>query len=514
MVAERNSSGLRVLTIATIALLLFLGVVFMGFFRGSDNAEPQTDGDGLDPDAMLCLSWPVPKVALILSGEQDGYIEPCGCTENQSGGLSRRGNLIKQLQDLKWKTAGLDLGGIVRRDRLQSQLKFRTMLVSLKDLNYKAIGLGAKDIKLGPDYLLSQHTPEDPESIAYVCANVTFYDSTELGTPARTRTFEEGGLKFGVTGVLGKSLELELKQVQDVKVEEPTEAIKSALESLEAADVDIRILLSHGSMDEGKQLAAQFPEFDIVLTAGGAEDPAGTPAVVGETLLLDVGHKGKHTAVLGIYPDGNPKYRFELVQLDRVRFKDTQKMVDHMQFYQKQLEQQQIMIAESPVGHPSGASFVGSDTCAECHEEEYEIWKKTPHASAFLSLDPANKRHGYERLKGVSRLYDPECVCCHVTGWNPEDVYRYRSGYIAKAFAGTDDEIAASKILKGVGCENCHGPGSQHIDLANDGEDEQAAALMRVTKEQANTNSGCYKCHDLDNSPKFDFDKYWPKIAH
>jgi hypothetical protein len=24
----------------------------------------------------------------------------------------------------------------------------------------------------------------------------------------------------------------------------------------------------------------------------------------------------------------------------------------------------------------------------------------------------------------------------------------------------------------------------------------------------------CYQCHDPDNSPKFDFDKYWKKIEH
>ena len=348
-------------------------------------------------------------------------------------------------------------------------------------------------------------------------ANVTFYDSDDLGTPARTKTFEEGGLRFGVTSVLGKSQEPDLKQVRDVKVSDPVEAIQAALETLKAPDVDVRILLSHGTMSEGKKLAARFPEFDIVLTTGEAEDPDGKPMVVDNErrqLILDVGKKGKHTAVLGIYPDSDPTYRFELIQLDRVRFKDTQKMVDHMQAYQDQLEQQQIMIAESPVGHPSGASFVGSNACAECHKEEYDIWKKTPHASAFLSLDPKNERHGFERLKGVSRLFDPECVCCHVTGWNPEDVYRYRSGYIAEKFAANAEEINASKILKGVGCENCHGPGSQHIELANEGEDEQAAKLMRYTKEQANTNEGCYKCHDLDNSPNFEFEKYWPKIAH
>src|SRR6266496_3379914 len=45
--------------------------------------------------------WPTPKLALVFTGLQDGYIEPCGCSgkENQKGGLSRRDMLLKRLKD-------------------------------------------------------------------------------------------------------------------------------------------------------------------------------------------------------------------------------------------------------------------------------------------------------------------------------------------------------------------------------------------------------------------------------
>ena len=36
---------------------------------------------------------------------------------------------------------------------------------------------------------------------------------------------------------------------------------------------------------------------------------------------------------------------------------------------------------------------------------------------------------------------------------------------------------------------------------------------MRVTLAEAKERL-CNRCHDLDNSPKFDFDIYWPKVNH
>src|SRR5262245_51192039 len=36
----------------------------------------------------LLEGWPAPAVALLLSGEMHGYIEPCGCSLHQLGGLS------------------------------------------------------------------------------------------------------------------------------------------------------------------------------------------------------------------------------------------------------------------------------------------------------------------------------------------------------------------------------------------------------------------------------------------
>ena len=67
-----------------------------------------------------------------------------------------------------------------------------------------------------------------------------------------------------------------------------------------------------------------------------------------------------------------------------------------------------------------------------------------------------------------------------------------------------------------VGCEDCHGPGEKHADAELGGNEELQKKLrkaMVVTKAESKKQQ-CYTCHDLDNSPDFDFDKYWPFVEH
>ena len=162
----------------------------------------------LPPPKPLFDKWGKPRLAILLSGELNGYFEPCGCASNQLGGMSRRGNLAEKMKKKGWKIAGLDLGGTVKRKRRQSQMKFETILAAMKEMNYKAIGLGAAELQLGPEYLLSQHVynAENPKNeIPFLSANVTLYESDDLGTPIRYRMLDMAGLKIGVTSILGTS---------------------------------------------------------------------------------------------------------------------------------------------------------------------------------------------------------------------------------------------------------------------------------------------------------------------
>ena len=86
--------------------------------------------------------------------------------------------------------------------------------------------------------------------------------------------------------------------------------------------------------------------------------------------------------------------------------------------------------------------------------------------------------------------------------------------------------MAVTQHLAGSGCENCHGPGSEHVrlerlelldDMADAGELLNARQTLQLSIAMAKEHQ-CTTCHDLDNSPDFydegAFEKYWDQIKH
>jgi hypothetical protein len=265
------------------------------------------------------------------------------------------------------------------------------------------------------------------------------------------------------------------------------------------------ILLSHASVPESTELAKKFPEFDLVVTAGGAEiPPPDTVAIPGtRSRMIEIGHKGMYLGVIGLYGETTKEMRFQRVPVD-ARFADASEMKLRLAALQKQLaELGWSGLGSSEVPHARGQLFAGSEKCGECHTKAYAIWKKTPHAHAtetLVQLDPP-------------RQFDPECISCHATGWEPQKYFPFKGGYAS---------LDSTPHLVGNGCENCHGPGARHAAVES-GElevdiQEQIALRrqMRLTLEAAKEHT-CLQCHDLDNSPdyiKLGFEAYWPKVEH
>jgi hypothetical protein len=144
---------------AVIALLVVLASWWSGpqpaaIAAGDAAPKPLYDKHApVDPVAVngeIFVGWPKPDVALVFSGEQDGYIEPCGCAglQNQKGGLKRRHTLLKQLAAKGWPVVPLDVGGLSKRFGIQTDLKFDAALKALGQIGYQAVGFGTNDLRL------------------------------------------------------------------------------------------------------------------------------------------------------------------------------------------------------------------------------------------------------------------------------------------------------------------------------------------------------------------------------
>lgn len=453
----------------------------------------------------LFEGWAKPDAAIVLTGRQNGYIEPCGCAglSVQKGGLARRLTMIRELSGRGWPVAPLDVGNQIKRSGRQSEIKFQRTIDGLRAMDYRAIGFGPDDLKLAAGDLFSAAS-EEP--LRFVSANVTIL-SPDAAPPFRV--IELGGLKIGVTAVLGDDYVRQRSANDEIAARPAEQGLAEAAPQLKAAKCDWQVLLVYGSMDETRKLAAKFPQFHVVVTAGGAEEPAFEPEVLGatETRLVQVGAKGMYAGVIGFYRQGKPRLRYQRVPLDD-RFADSPEMLELLAGYQDQLREAGLDGLElRETKHPSGKSFVGSEKCGECHTKSFEKWSSTGHAKATETLV-----HPAERSE-IPRHHDPECLSCHVTGWEPQKMFPFKSGYLG---------LKETPHLVANGCENCHGPGSAHV-AAEEGQGNPTAAVVTQRRGEmrlplAKAFDKCNECHDHDNSPKFHlegaFEEYWKRIAH
>ena len=141
----------------------------------------------------------------------------------------------------------------------------------------------------------------------------------------------------------------------------------------------------------------------------------------------------------------------------------------------------------------AGPRYTGAAACGQCHKGErmghqYSLWRMSPHARAWAVLaTPRGSETAARRKLQGDPVRRPECLKCHSTGYGAA-------------------HLPASTLDEGVGCEACHGPGSDYMAEAvmRDPRAAKAAGLNPVPRE------ACARCH----SAKFNTQEALKKIAH
>jgi hypothetical protein len=484
-----------------LALLAYVGCSSRSGSPGpapgpSSSAAPTPKPSG---NAKLFANWPDPAAAIMISGEQDGYLEPCGCAQGQMGGLLRRYDLVDRTRrQRKWPLALIDVGSLIkdpagaRGGPEQSKIKFGIALKALATMKYDALALSAEDLKLGAFEALGEYESYLDEKTKVVAANVTVpgFESRVV----RSVRVNVGSVPIGITAVIDPEA---LKKLNDpgkdelLKVKPIDEVLAGVLADLEK-DTRVQVLMVQGPAELARTLAESNPGFDVVVGSSRLDPPEDAEtANDGKTVLVNPGAKGKYVIVVGVFPDQKETLRYQRLTLGNNYDGPAEPMKQVIQVEFRDMLKAAKVVENFPrhayVGGAPGSTFVGAETCRSCHPNTFAKWKSTKHAHAFEALldDPK-----------PNTQYDVECVSCHTTG------FEYDSGWRS---------AEATPQLKGNQCENCHGPASKHVAEPDNAEYRRAIAL---TAEGVQKNHFCVRCHDEDNSPKFEFPNYYGQIAH
>jgi hypothetical protein len=548
-----------------------------------DTADPPASAQPLGPTAKpfevggrpLFADWPKenPDLVIVVSAQTFGYLSPCGCSRPQFGGLERRYNLIAGLKKKGWEVIGVDAGDLAPKPGTglsdQARLKYAYGMMALKEMGYVAVAAGKTEFQNGLLELLGQYTVNNADQRPIVlAANVAGAERDATGKVTKTTPREQlfavkdhrpmvedvevaAGAKVsvGVVGVVAPSVGGEVAAKDpSFDFDKPAAAVPAALKKLAAdkAKPELKILLYQGSEGEAMQAAKDNPEFQLVVVGGETAEGVAPlmPRAVGNTQVINVGHKGMNVGLVGVFKTANGlDLRYQLVPLGEEyltpekpeEVAKTHPVLQLLEKYTGEVKQKNLLAKATDdkkrglhvaqvQNEKADLKYVGAQACAKCHANEVKKWGETKHSHAYEALEKAKRP--------ALRQYDPECVSCHTTG------FAYQTGFV--------DEVKTKNLLHN-GCENCHGPGSGHAAKPNDKDllkalapwkfgdkDNKLPDLKRLeeiatlpesergkvqldarTQRLKNTLTAmCMQCHDGDNDPKFDFWTYMPKVYH
>jgi hypothetical protein len=482
---------------------LFLTSLFLFTSFSAGVAQPLTLAEPKEPPTPLFEGWEKPKLLLFFTGFLDGYIEPCGCAgaEQMKGGLSRRHTCLQQLEKKGWEVLPIDAGNLNKGFGQQEELKFNFVIdEAYRLMKYQAAGIGSRELQFPPEMLLlySADVPGVPKR--YTVANV---DVFAPGAMVPYRILEKGGLKIGVVSVMGDSLFKDINNEDIIPINATIKLQQEILPKLTTEKCDKTVLIIHGADNEINQLVNQFAKnFDFILPSNTPAEPPLQPKKNGSAMILEVGEKGRYALAIGLFDDPKIPVRYERVPMD-ARYENSPTITDLMRMYQAQLKDTGLTgLGIRPIPNARQetlGNYVGAQSCTDCHETQASVWRRSTHSKAWQSLTTTAQ---------PARDFDPECIACHVVGWNATELLPYRGGFLS--------EKETPKLVS-VGCEACHGQGENHVRAeagSNTALQESLRKAIRLPVKGDVAKKHCITCHDGNNSPHFDFDIYWKKIEH
>ena len=319
-------------------------------------------GERLETVLSELKSSESPSVIILYTGGTKSHLEPCGCYQEQSGGLPRRAYIVEQIRQYGIPTLLVDAGNIFDGKEEIDAKRCQVNLKAMSAIGYDAVSLSQADLSYGNTYLSQQRA----------VATFPFLASTQndFTQPSIIKSVGQHTIAFVTDVVHNKQTTSQASVVVALGNSEASEYIDVVIQPNEVESTESESgTLYVGSKPEGKTLGF------LALWIGS--DGALT------------GHYAAQLSLTGEVGESEP-----------VR----QLLTD---FYQEASQSSDLMplFADQHLEQDQQNGYVSATACQRCHQQEYLQWSATRHAFA------------YETLLKKERYFDSGCVSCHTTGF-------------------------------------------------------------------------------------------------
>jgi hypothetical protein len=410
--------------------------------------------------------WAEKHMTIVYSGNLNGELEPCGCTEEGNlGGIKRRATLLKKLRRENPNLFTVSAGGLLSSDGPDDRLKSEYILKGFSYLDYDAIGVQWRDLVYGPEFVFSAKLP-------WVISN------WKNNTVPAQRVIKHGGQQLAFFNWLDPAdSPMRQMQGQHSLVQNAPSRLLTGLQRAKQRH-QVTLLVSTLKAEQLSKVIS-LNNVDILIERAAYEN-YGQPRKVGKTLVLTPGSRGMRLGKLDleIQNERIKSWKNKVLAMPTA-IADAPELAAWYKEYNARVKANYLKHVELRKKQESGKGpYVGEEVCATCHAEQHKIWAKSLHATA------------YEKLEDVNKAFDPECIKCHTVGYDKP------GGFI---------DINLTGNLIGVQCESCHGAGREHAETKG---------THPVPTEFWPPKKICAQCHVHEHSPSFKFETYWPKVAH
>ncbi len=426
------------------------------------------------------------NLTILYTGSVWGEVKPCGCNEPENlGGILRRATIIEKERSDNNNVLLLDAGDHFKETTDQGKLKAETILESLSEMAYDAALLGEKDFIYG-EQILNKGLFHN-----WVLSNI---ENKKL-RPGKTAKYFlkkfDNGTTVAIIGLVGPEL-LNTKGQTKVKIKNPEIELENILWELKVdsektgEEVDIVVLLTHMDKDKAKYFL-KHDDVDIVIN-GHLDGPKLeiNPEIEKKKIMVHPRDRGQFLGKISLVMKHG---KIQVISNEYIRLDPKIKDSEQLQATYDKYDEKTKRTFRKWLRDTKEAEkriFIDSIACKMCHRYEYYLWTKSKHFHSFN-----------ESLRKVNKVFDPECLECHTSGFKQD------GGFMS---------VNITPRLADVQCEACHGPGSDHIIALMRGKSRRNDKNHKPYEKL--TEASCLKCHTKSNSPEYKFATYWERIKH